>query len=83
MHVPPDWEFTPDLLRKLLRQKGWTQQRLCNELGISYERLKKYMMASEDKRRKIPDHLWSVILLTLDSHPTHKLVPREPDYTPD
>ena len=73
IHVPPDWEFKPDLLRKLLKQRGWTQQRLCNEVGISAERLKKYMLTSEKNRREMPVHLWAAILLTLDAHPTHQL----------
>ena len=78
MWLPPKWDYSPEKLRDLLKEKGWTQQRLADEIGITYEALKKHLT-----RKSMAHHMWICILLRLDAHPTHQMIERGPEREPE
>lgn len=69
---------SPEKLRAILKQRGWTQVEAVRRLGISPDAMKRYCVPVGSKSHgKIPNTTWELLLLFAGMHKDWILVPRQ------
>jgi hypothetical protein len=74
--LPEDLQFSPELLREILRDLGLTRTDAAALLGQTKSTIDKWMMPAGSPHLRTPPYAsWTLLLLLTDRHPWLRLEP--------